>query len=92
MGDHQICTCTAHSGAQKTHDWVVDQLVDLFHTTHKVKTQHVTKIRGRHCGDVDLTVYLVNTVGTVSFVLDLLIDHDHFGSTSYQGLLSSLIG
>ncbi len=39
MGDH-LFTCTSHSGTKKTHDWVVDQLVDLFHTTHTVKTQH----------------------------------------------------
>jgi hypothetical protein len=43
MGDH-LCTCTTHSGAKKAHDWVVDQLVDLFRITHKVKTQqHVTE-------------------------------------------------
>jgi hypothetical protein len=58
MGDH-LCTCTTHSGAKKAHDWVVDQLADLFRTTHKVKTQqHVTKRRGRHCGDIELTSYL----------------------------------
>jgi len=34
LGDH-LYTCTAHSGAKKTHDWMVDQLADLFHTTHK---------------------------------------------------------
>jgi hypothetical protein len=38
MGDH-LCTCTTHSGVKKVHDWVVDQLTDLFRTTHKVKTQ-----------------------------------------------------
>jgi hypothetical protein len=38
LGDH-LCTCTAHSGAKKDHDWVVDQLADLFRTTHRVKTQ-----------------------------------------------------
>jgi hypothetical protein len=30
-----------------THDWAVDQLANLFHTTHKVKTQQVIRIRGR---------------------------------------------
>jgi hypothetical protein len=34
---------------------------DLFHTTHTVKTRHVTKIRGRCCGDVEMVTYLVNT-------------------------------
>ncbi len=81
MGDH-LCTCTAHSGSKKAHDWVVDQLTDLFHTTHTVKRQHVTKSRGRHRGDIDLVTYLVNTTGPVSLVMDLLIVHDRFGSSS----------
>ena len=34
LGDH-LNTCTAHSGAKKVHDWMVDQVADLFHTTHK---------------------------------------------------------
>ncbi len=59
LGDH-LCTCITHSGTKKAHDWVVDQLTDLFHTTHTVKTQNVTKNRGRHCGDVELTAYLPN--------------------------------
>ncbi len=29
LGDH-LCTCTTHSGAKKAHDWMVDQLADLF--------------------------------------------------------------
>jgi hypothetical protein len=53
MGDH-LCTCTTDSGAKKAHDWEVDQLPDPFRTLHTVKMQHVTKIRGRYCGDVDL--------------------------------------
>ncbi len=53
LGDH-LNTCAAHSGAKKTHDWMVDQVADLFHTTHKVKTQHVVKNRGQHCGDIEL--------------------------------------
>ncbi len=40
LGDH-LCTCTTHSGPKKAHDWVVDQLTDLFRTTHKVKTKQV---------------------------------------------------
>jgi hypothetical protein len=69
---------------KKTHNWVVDQLPDLFRTTHTVKRQHVTKSRGRHCGDVELTAYLVNTVDpvSVSLVLDLRITHERFGSSS----------
>jgi hypothetical protein len=85
MGDH-LCTCTTHSGTKKV-DWVVEQLDDLFNTTHKVKTkQHVTKRRGRHCRDIELTSYLVNVVGPVSLVLDLLITHDRFGSNSDPSL------
>ena len=82
MGDH-LCTCTAHSGAKKAHDWAVEQLADLFRTTHKVKTQqHVTKSRGRHCGDIELAAYLANAAGPVPLVLDLRIAHDRFGSSS----------
>ena len=47
LGDH-LCTCTAHSGDKKAHDWSVDQLADLFRTTTKVKTQQVVKSRGHH--------------------------------------------
>ena len=57
LGDH-VSTCTSHSGVKKDHDWVVDQLVDLFRTTHKVKTHQVVKSRGQHCGDIDLAGYL----------------------------------
>ncbi len=49
LGDH-LNTCTVHSGAKKALDWMVDQLPDLFRTTHKVKTQQVVKNRGQHCG------------------------------------------
>ncbi len=45
QSDH-LCTCTTHSGVKKVHDWEVDQLTDLFRTTHKVKTQQVVKNRG----------------------------------------------
>jgi hypothetical protein len=53
LGDH-LCTCTSHSGAKKTHDWVVDQFADLFLSTTKVKTQQVVKNRCQHCGDIEL--------------------------------------
>jgi hypothetical protein len=36
LGDH-LCTCTAHSGVKKSHDWEVGQLADLFRTTHFAK-------------------------------------------------------
>jgi hypothetical protein len=72
----------AHLVAKKPHDWVVDQLADLFRTTHRVKTQHVTKNRGRYCGDIDLTTYLPNLTVPVPLVLDLRITHDRFGINS----------
>jgi hypothetical protein len=53
LGDH-LNTCTAHSGAKKAHDWMVDQVADFFRRTHKVKTQQVVKNRGQYC--VDTTV------------------------------------
>jgi hypothetical protein len=52
LGDH-LNTCTTHSGAKKTYDWMVDQVPDFFPTTHKVKTQQVVKSRGQHCGDIE---------------------------------------
>ncbi len=78
--DH-LCTCTTPSGAKKAHDWSVDQLADLFRTTHKAKTQQVVKVRGHHCGDMEIEGYLTNTSGPVPLVLDLRIAHDRFGSS-----------
>ena len=64
LHDH-LCTCTDHSGTKKAHDWVVDQLTDLFRTTHKVKAQQVVKNRGQHCGDIELVGYLPNVTEVV---------------------------
>jgi hypothetical protein len=89
LGDH-LCTCTTHSGVKKAHDWAVDQLADLFRTTHKVKTQQVVKSRGQHCGDIELAGYLANTAGSVPLVLDLRIAHDRFGSSSDPNLNGKL--
>ena len=61
-----MTTCTVHSGAKKTHDWVVQQLVDLFRTTHKVKAERVVRSRGQRCGDIELASCLVNETGPVS--------------------------
>ena len=77
---HYLCTCTAHSGAKKAHDWVVGQLADLFRTTHTGKTHQVVRNRGQHCGDVELVGYLANTVVPVPLVLDLRIAHERWGS------------
>jgi hypothetical protein len=81
LGDH-LCTCTAHSGTKKAHDWVVDQLADLFRTTNRVKTQQVVKSHGHHCGDIELEGYLANASGLVPLVLDLRLSHDRFDSSS----------
>ncbi len=61
---------------------MVDVITDLFHTTHKVKTQQVTKSRGQRCGDIELAGYLVNVSGPVSLVMDLRITHECWGSRS----------
>ncbi len=79
--DH-LCTCTTHSGVKKAHDWVVDQLADLFRTTYRVKTQQVIKSRGQHCVDIELGGYLANTAGPVSLVLDLRVAHDRVDSSA----------
>ena len=81
LGDH-VSTCTAHSGAKKAHDWAVDQMADLFRTTHKVKTQQVARSRGQRCGDIELAGYLANAAGQVPLVLDLRISHQRWGSSS----------
>jgi hypothetical protein len=47
-----------------------------------VKTQQVVRTRGQRCGDIELTVYLANTEGLVSLVLDLRNAHDRSGSSS----------
>jgi hypothetical protein len=85
LGDH-LNTCTTHSGVKKAHDWMVDQVVDLFHTTHKVKTQHVVKNRGQDCRDIELGGYLANETGPVPLVLDLRIAHDRVGSSTDPNL------
>jgi hypothetical protein len=61
---------------------VVDQLGDLFRTTHRVKTQQVVKSLGQYCGDIELAGYLTNVTGPVPLVLDLRLAHDRFGSNS----------
>jgi hypothetical protein len=61
---------------------MVDQVADLFRTTHKVKTHQVVKNRGQHCGDIELVGYLANETGPVPLVLDLRIAHDRVGSST----------
>jgi hypothetical protein len=85
LGDH-LNTCTTHSGAKKAHDWMVDQLADLFHTTNKFKTQEVVKRRGHHCGDIEVAGYLPSETGPVPLVMDLRIPHDRVGSSTDPNL------
>jgi hypothetical protein len=47
---------------------------------------HLSKNRSRHCGDIEMTTYLANAAGPVPLVLDLLIVHDRFGSSSDPNL------
>ena len=89
LGDH-ISTCNSHSGAKKAHDWKVDQVADLFHTTHKTKTHQVIRSRGHHCGDIELAGYLDNQAVPVSLVLDLRITHDRVGRSSDLSLNGNL--
>jgi hypothetical protein len=81
LGDH-FCTCTAHSGAKKAHDWAVDGIGDLFRTTHKVKKQQVDKSWAQRYGGIELAGYLANVACPVPLVLDLRIAHERFGSSS----------
>ena len=69
---------------------MVDQLADLFRTTHEVKTQQVVRSRDQRCGDIELVGYLSNATGPVPLVLDLLITHDRFGSSSNPNLNGKL--
>ncbi len=88
--EYHLCTCTAHSGAKKAHDWAVDELADLFRTTHKVKTQQEAKNRGQDCGDIEMVTYLVNVTGPVPLVLDLRVSHERFGRSSDPNLNGNL--
>ncbi len=76
--------------SKKAHDWTVDQLADLFRTTHKDKTHKVVKIRGQHCRDFELVGCLTNASGPVSLVMDLRVAHDRVGSSADPGLYGHL--
>ena len=69
---------------------MVDQIPNLFSTTHKVKTQQVIKSRGHPCGDIELVGYLVNETDPVSLVLYLRIAHERFGRSSDLSLNGNL--
>ncbi len=46
----------------------------------------VSKGRGRHCGDIELTSYVAKTTDPLPLDLDLRITHDRFGSSSDPSL------
>ena len=77
--------------AKKAHDWVVEQLADLFRTTHRVKTQQMAKSRGQRCGDIKLAAYLSNAAGPVPLVLDMRIAHERWGSSPTLVLMAIYI-
>ncbi len=87
---HHINTCNSHSGVKKEHDWAVDQLDDLFLTTHRPKTQQVIRSRGQYCGDIELAGYLTNESDPVPLVLDLRITHERVGRSSDLSLNGNL--
>jgi hypothetical protein len=68
--------------AKRTTNGGFDQIADLFRTTDKTKTQQVVNNRGHKCGDIELPGYLANSAGPVSLVLDFLIVHERWGSSS----------
>ncbi len=91
-GDH-TSTCTAHSGANKAHDWAVGVLGPPFRTAgHVVRTQHgVVESAGQRRGDVEVRNYLRDAAGSRSLVVDLSITHGRIGSSCHvqqKGLLS----
>ena len=61
---------------------MIEQIPDLFRTTHKVKTQQVAKSWGQRCGDIEIAAYLADAVGPVTLVLDLRITDERWGSSS----------
>ena len=78
LGDH-VCTCPAHCGAEKEYDWTVTQLADLFHTTTKVTSTHVSCSRGQWCGDIELADFLADTTGPMNLVMELRITYERWG-------------
>ena len=81
-----------HSGATKAHDWMVSVLGPLFRTAgHVVRTQHgVTASAGQRRVDVEIRSYLRDQAGSRSWVFDLSIAHDRFGSSSHPQQNASL--
>jgi hypothetical protein len=54
MGDH-FCTCTVIRMPKRLMTgWLINWLTFSTPHWHHTKTQHVTKSRGRHCGDLQL--------------------------------------
>ena len=84
-GDH-VSTCTAHSGANKAHDWMVSILGPLFRTAgHQVRTQFGVSPSDparQKRGDVEIVSYLQDAAGARNLVFDLRITHDRYGKSA----------
>jgi hypothetical protein len=57
-----------------------------FRKTHQANTRLVVRSLGQQCGDIEFAGYLANAAGPVPLVLDLRIDHERFGSSSYPSV------
>ncbi len=51
----------------------------------------MVKIRGQHCGDIEVSGYLTNETGPVPLVLDLRLAHDRVGSSTDPTLTGHLL-
>ncbi len=76
--DDHTSNCTAHSGANKAHDWAVGVLGPLFRTAgHVVRIPHgVTASAGQRRNDVEVRNYLRDAAGSLSLVFDFSITHE----------------
>jgi hypothetical protein len=68
MGDH-LCTCTAHSGVKKAHDWTVEELVDLLCLWFWISLSPTT------VSEVALTLALTLVLTDTYITLMILINH-----------------
>ena len=80
-------TCTSHLGANKAHNWTVEQLADLLRTTTKVKSFICGPEPG---GDTELGTYFADGMGHVPLVMDLCITYERFGNRSNPTLNETL--
>jgi hypothetical protein len=86
LGDH-LCTCTAHSGAKKAHDWRLINLLTFF--AQRIRLKHSRWLKP----EVSIVVtsnwrdiYRMRRARCLWCVLDLRIVQDRFGSSSDPSL------